>query len=198
MDYKVKRQLARLLIRTTNLITYAIARIFGSLVAKSLRSCGRKINIKPCQTVVLNPENIEIGHNFNSAGKLYLYGNGGKIKIGDNCSFNSNVIIGASGSSIIIGDNVLIGPNVVLRSADHTHADPSIPISKQGHIGAEITIEDDVWICSNCVITKGVTIGRGSVIAAGAVVTQSIAPYSVAGGVPAKLLKTRKDSSNFR
>ena len=192
----MKRQLARLLIRTANLITHATTRVFSSLAATSLRSCGRKINIKPCQTVILNPENIDIGHNFNSAGKLYLHGNGGKIKIGDDCSFNSNVIIGASGSSISIGNNVLIGPNVVLRSADHTYADPRIPIRKQGHIGAEIIIEDDVWICSNCVITKGVIIGKGSVIAAGSIVTKSVAPYSVVGGVPAKLLKTRKDTTD--
>lgn len=52
-------------------------------------------------------------------------------------------------------------------------------------------LEDDVWICSNCVITKGCVIGKGSVIAAGSVVTKSVKPYTLAGGVPAKEIKKR-------
>ena len=56
---------------------------------------------------------------------------------------------------------------------------------------APITIEDDVWIGAHSIILKGVTIGRGSVVAAGAVVTKSFPPYSIIGGVPAKLLKMR-------
>ena len=54
-----------------------------------------------------------------------------------------------------------------------------------------VVIEDDVWCAANVTILKGVTIGRGSIVAAGAVVTQSFPPYSVIGGVPAKLLKMR-------
>ena len=56
---------------------------------------------------------------------------------------------------------------------------------------APVTIEDDVWAGCNVTILKGVTIGRGSVIAAGAVVTKSCPPYSIIGGVPAKILKFR-------
>ena len=56
---------------------------------------------------------------------------------------------------------------------------------------APVTIEDDVWAGCNVTILKGVTIGRGSVIAAGAVVTKSCPPYSKIGGVPAKILKFR-------
>ena len=56
-----------------------------------------------------------------------------------------------------------------------------------------VTVEDDVWIGSNCVILPGVTIGCGSVIGAGAVVTKDIPPYSIAVGVPAKVLKQRKN-----
>jgi len=52
-------------------------------------------------------------------------------------------------------------------------------------------IEEDVWISSNCVITKGVTISRGAVIGAGAVVKKDIPPYSIAVGVPAKVIKKR-------
>lgn len=54
-----------------------------------------------------------------------------------------------------------------------------------------VVIEDDVWVGANVTILKGVTIGRGSIVAAGAVVTKSFPPYSVIGGVPAHLLKRR-------
>ena len=54
-----------------------------------------------------------------------------------------------------------------------------------------MTVEDDVWAGANITILKGVTIGRGSVIAAGAIVTKSCPPYSIIGGVPAKVLKYR-------
>ena len=56
---------------------------------------------------------------------------------------------------------------------------------------APVVIEDDVWCGANVTILKGVTIGRGSVIAAGSVVTRSIPPYSIAGGVPARVIKKR-------
>ena len=63
--------------------------------------------------------------------------------------------------------------------------------SNEGTKSAPVVIEDDVWIGANVTILKGVTIGHGSVIAAGAVVTQSFPPYSIIGGVPARLLKQR-------
>ena len=55
-----------------------------------------------------------------------------------------------------------------------------------------IKIENDVWIGSNVTITAGVTVGEGAIIAAGAVVTKSVEPFSIVGGVPAKLIKSRK------
>ncbi len=116
-----------------------------------------------------------------------------KVSIGNNCSFNQNVIINASGGDrIIIGDNVLIGPNVVIRAADHIFDDLDIPINMQGHTSGKITIEDNVWIGANATITRDVIIGRGSVIGAGAVVTKDIPSNSVAVGVPARVIKSRK------
>tara|TARA_Y100000589_G_scaffold305927_1_gene320265 strand:- start:5907 stop:6500 length:594 start_codon:yes stop_codon:yes gene_type:complete len=115
------------------------------------------------------------------------------VEIGGNVSFNSNVMINARGiGKILIGKNVLIGPNVVVRNNNHNYENPSIPIINQGMKSGEIIIEDNVWVSSNCVILPNCTIGEGSIIAAGAVVTKDIEPYSIVGGIPAKKIGDRK------
>ena len=165
--------------------------VMGIYYKKKLKSSGKNIYFDSGVTV-LGPENIEIGENIFFMKNSFLYANeGGVIKIGNNFALNSNTQLGASGGSIYIGDNVLIGPNCVLRAADHVFASLEKPIRFQGHQGGVITIEDDVWIGANCVILKDVTIGRGSVVAAGAVVTKSVEPFSIIAGVPAKVISKR-------
>lgn len=115
------------------------------------------------------------------------------ITIGDGFAANANVMINARGrGEIIIGNNVLIGPNVVLRSNNHIISNLEIPISSQGMTEGTIVIEDDVWIGSNSVILPDVLIGKGAIVAAGAVVTKSIPPYTIVGGVPARLIGRRE------
>jgi len=114
------------------------------------------------------------------------------VTIGDNVYFNRNVFITAR-DEVIIGNNVLIGPNVVINTGNHTFSDRNVPIVKQGHTSEKIVIGDDVWIAANAIILKGVNIGEGSVIAAGAVVNKDVPPYTVVGGVPAKKIKARGD-----
>ena len=140
-----------------------------------------------------DPRNLELGSYsyFGFDCKIYA-SEFSKIIIGSNCAFNSNVMINARGKgSIIIGDNVLIGPNVVLRSSDHSFKNLKENINKQGMTDGNILIEDNVWIGSNSVILQNCIIGEGSIIAAGAVVTKDIKPFSVVGGVPAKKIKKR-------
>ena len=140
------------------------------------------------------PRNLELGSGsyFGFDCKIYSSENS-KVKIGSGCEFNSNVMINARGKgSIVMGNNVLIGPNVVLRSSDHVFDSLSDPICMQGMDDGYIVVQDDVWIGSNCVILKNTTIGKGSIVAAGAVVTKDIEPYSVVGGVPARIIKKRK------
>lgn len=116
----------------------------------------------------------------------------GTIEIGNHVSLNANVYVNAcSGGTIRIGNDVLIGPNVVLRASDHRFDDVSVPIRLQGHSAGTIVIEDDVWLGANVTVVGGVRIGRGSVIAAGAVVVADVEPYSVMGGVPARLIRRR-------
>ncbi len=129
----------------------------------------------------------------------FVLGAGSTIE--EYCTINNgvgNVIIGQNtligiGNTIIgpikIGNNVIFAQNIVASALNHEYRDPNLPIYKQPIITKEIIIEDDCWIAANAVITAGVTIGKHSVIAAGAVVTKDIPPYSVAVGNPAKILK---------
>lgn len=110
--------------------------------------------------------------------------------VGNNSSIGTFNYIGCSGY-IEIGDNVMLGPRVGLFAENHIYDDIYKPIKDQGVDRKFIKIEDDCWIGTNSVVLAGVTIGRGSVIAAGSVVTKDVAPYSVMGGVPAKLIKSR-------
>jgi len=110
----------------------------------------------------------------------------GDVIIGDNTLIGmSNVIIGP----ITIGNNVIFAQNIVASGLNHEYIDVNTPIHEQKILVSPITVEDDCWIAANSVITAGVTIGRHSVIAAGAVVTKSIPPNSVAAGNPAKVIK---------
>ncbi|MCJ8211837.1 acyltransferase [Mucilaginibacter sp. RS28] len=110
----------------------------------------------------------------------------GDVIIGDNSLIGmGNVIIGP----VTIGNNVIFAQNIVASALNHVYTDINVPIVDQPVITAPIIIEDDCWIAANAVITSGVTIGKHSVVAGGAVVTKSVPPYSVAAGNPAKIIK---------
>ncbi len=98
-----------------------------------------------------------------------------------------NVIRGQGG--VTIGDRVYTSPHVQILAVNHVFDDPAVPFVEQGITAQGIVLEDDVWVGAGAIITDGVTIGRGAVVAAGAVVTGDVAPHTVVGGVPARLLK---------
>ena len=110
----------------------------------------------------------------------------GDVEIGNNSLIGmSNVIIGP----VKIGNNVIFAQNIVASGLNHEYRDVTQPILEQKILVSPIIIEDDCWIAANAVITSGVTVGKHSVVAAGAVVTKSIPPYSVAVGNPARVIK---------
>lgn len=109
---------------------------------------------------------------------------GKNITIGKNVFINSGCHFQDQGG-IEIGDGVLIGHNVVLATINHAIA----PSEKRKNYYAPIKIGNNVWIGSNTTVLPGVTIGEWSVIAAGTVVTKDVPPYTVVGGVPARVLK---------
>jgi acetyltransferase-like isoleucine patch superfamily enzyme len=110
------------------------------------------------------------------------------IRIGANSLIGEmNVLRGQGG--ITIGDRVYTSPLCQLIAVNHVYDDPARPFVEQGITAEGIVVEDDVWIGSAAVVTDGVRIGKGAVVAAGAVVTKDVAPHTVVGGVPARLLK---------
>ncbi len=110
------------------------------------------------------------------------------ISIGDRSELGSGCLIYGG---VQIGSDVLMGPDVKIITRNHLFEDPTIRISDQGTLFRTITIGDDVWIGANVVILPGVNIGNGSVIAAGAVVTKDVMPFTIVGGVPAKVIGKR-------
>lgn len=110
--------------------------------------------------------------------------------VGDNVDFAKDVQI-TTGGTVVIGDRVLIGYGTKILSSNHMIPEEKQRIFDAGHTHSKIKIEDDVWIGANCIILPGVTLGEGSVIAAGSVVTKNVPCFSIVGGVPAKLIKVR-------
>ena len=111
------------------------------------------------------------------------------ITIGEGTTINRNCSILAK---VKIGKQCSIASNVVIVGSNHLFSDPTSSIKSQGLELKGNIIEDDVWIAANVTILDGVIIGKGSVIAAGAVVNKSIQSYSIMGGVPAKLIGKRE------
>jgi acetyltransferase-like isoleucine patch superfamily enzyme len=112
--------------------------------------------------------------------------------VGENCFFGEYTCIRGQGG-VTIGDGVYTGTQVNIAAVNHVFADPNTFIREQGITADGITIEDDVWLGSHVTVVDGVTIGRGSIVGAGAVVTKSIPAYSIAVGVPAKVIGDRRD-----
>ena len=115
----------------------------------------------------------------------------GKFEMQAGSSIAYNCSISGESAGVYIGKNVMIAPNVVIVAFNHGFEDMEIPMFNQKNTEAPIIIEDNVWITSNCTIGKGVRIGTGSIIGANSFVNKDVPPYSIVGGVPAKILKSR-------
>jgi len=133
---------------------------------------------------------------FASCGKnvnveyMAAFHSGKQIIIGD----NSGIGVRANLSGrITIGNDVMMGKDVSIMTQNHNFFRTDIPMNKQRFQPEEpVTIEDDVWICDRVTILAGVQVGRGSILAAAAVVTKNVSEYAIVGGNPAKVIKFRK------
>ena len=110
---------------------------------------------------------------------------GGHLTVGDNTYMNDSLIQCAS--NITIGDNCAIAPDVLIQDTDFHPMLDEHGIEKT--YTKPITIGNHVWICAKATILKGVTIGDGAIVGAGAVVTKDVPPYCAVGGNPAKIIK---------
>lgn len=111
-----------------------------------------------------------------------------KIKIGKGSVIGDNSILDGR-NGIIIGENVVFASNVRIWTEQHDHRDPWFRCETQEH--KPVIIDDRAWIGSHTIILHSVHIGEGAVVAAGAVVTQDVPPYTIVGGIPAKKIGER-------
>lgn len=149
--------------------------VYEPIIKKSFAECGRDVSV-PKGCVFLGTENIYVGSAVHFGFHNLIFSTRAKVHIGNSVMFGPNV-------QIVSGDH---RTNIVGRTMISITEAEKLP---ENHL--DISIGDDVWIGAGCTILKGVRIGEGSIIAAGAVVTSDVNPYSIVGGVPAKKIGER-------
>jgi len=191
------------LYKILNRLTILVDKLISQISKYRFKTCGHGFYLKGPSNV-LGGEFIHIGNNFSCFSRLRLeaysrYGEqkfSPKIFIGNNVSLNFDCHI-ACIDQIVIEDNVLVASKVYI--SDHSHGqnlyeEASIPPGKRKlYSKGPVIIRDSVWIGEGACILPGVEIGRCSIIGANSVVTRSIPPNSIVGGVPAKVLKSFTD-----
>jgi acetyltransferase-like isoleucine patch superfamily enzyme len=137
--------------------------------------------------------NVTIGRRcFIGKATIDTLGGNGRIEIGDGSIIYSECdLICHHWSRLIIGRDVLFTRKASAITGGHKFADRDATIISQGIATADIVVEDDCWIGYRATLLPGVRIGKGTVVAAGAVVTKDLPPMVVAGGVPAKVIRQR-------
>lgn len=145
--------------------------------------------------IALKPAFKSVGHNvLFDPDSRFSYNT---IEIGDDVFIGPGATMLATDSQITIGNKVMFGPNVTIIGGDHNASIVGKYMfdvkEKRPEDDLPVVIDDDVWIGAGAIILKGVTVGRGSIVAAGALVTKSVPNYSVVAGVPARVVNRRFD-----
>ena len=150
---------------------------FGQkLLKKKLLKCGKNVCLRP-GCVMVSMDSIEIGDNVTIRPETGLYANT------------------EMGAKIVIEDNALIAPGVFITVSNHNYGDPDALIMHQGGEAQSIIIKSGAWIGARAIIlSKAQSIGKGSVVAAGSVVTKPVPDYCVVAGVPARIIRYIKDA----
>lgn len=139
---------------------------------------------------------IQIGAHSRIDHHVTLEAKDGYVRLGHSVYVGSFSILRGDGG-LEVGNDVLISPQVIVISANHAYADCTRPIREQGEVCKGVRIADDVWIGSGAKILDGVAIGCGTVVGAGAVVTRDLPPYSLAAGIPARVIRQRHPLSDL-
>lgn len=171
------------------------SRYISLIKKRRFSSFGNGSNIEKPYLQLSGLSKIKIGNNVtilkNCRMAVYGEGNTESLVIGNRCYIGFGfTALAYSDSKIIIGDDVLIASNVLISSENHG-INPELfqPYMSQKLIGANVMVGDGCWIGEKVCILPGVSIGKKSVIGAGAVVTKSIPDYSIAAGNPARVIK---------
>lgn len=137
---------------------------------------------------VLHPENLSIGDDvlFNVGCHVQA---SSPVVVGNHSHFAPYCVLYGP---LEVGDKCAVAAHTVFASIGHTYDQPDVPFVDLPARKATIVLEDNVWIGANATILAGVRIGTGSIVGAGAVVTHDVEPYTVVGGVPARLIRRRK------
>ena len=163
-------------VKISLLFSYVWDALWAPFWKRSMKHCGKGVFIRPMSSDLKGIENLSVGdYTLIPKGSTFY------------CTI----------APLTIGKKVIFGPKPTIITGDHRtdyigkHLIDVTDAEKLPGQDLPVVIEDGVWCGANVTILKGVTIGRGSIVAAGAVVTKSCAPYSIIGGVPAKLIKMR-------
>lgn len=174
-----------------------------TLRCKKQLHCGSKVRLQEGVYIdALSRDGVHIGDRsllgrnsrIECTGSLRSVGKG--IRIGRDSSFGADCYFGCAGG-IEIGNDVMAGQNVRFHSENHVFDDLSRPIREQGVMHQGIRVGNDVWIGAGAVFLDGANVGDGCIVAGNAVVTgRTFPPYSVIGGMPAKVLKSRRSEED--
>ncbi|MCJ7814607.1 MAG: acyltransferase [Xanthomonadales bacterium] len=138
---------------------------------------------------------IRFGNGVSIQENVLINANRGHVTIGDNSWLGPCSVVYGNGG-VQIGSDVMVASHCAINTVSHNFGKTDTPMNAQGTNCDPVIIEDDVWIGTAAVILQGVRIGQGSIIGAGAVVTKSIPPYSIALGVPARVTGSRLTHQN--
>jgi acetyltransferase-like isoleucine patch superfamily enzyme len=120
------------------------------------------------------------------------------IHVGDDVYLGPRAVLSAPLSAIHIGNKVLFGPEVMILGGDHNTSLVGRfvhdVIEKRPEDDAPVVIEDDVWVGARAIVLRGVKVGRGAIVAAGAIVTRDVPPYAIVAGTPARVVRFRWDA----
>lgn len=146
-----------------------------------------------CALTVRGEESgITIGSHVFIGRGTQIHARGGQVEIEDHANLSSYVRVGAATRRIVIGRHALIAASCCIGGVLHRTDRRDVPIAHQGTLDrGGVVIEDDVWLGAGAIVLDGVTVGRGCVVGAGSVVTKDIPPFSVAYGVPARVVRQR-------
>lgn len=208
-----------ILVRVTGGVLRGIPVRLGARHSKGLLLVGRRVSVTGAQHLTLGRnvkiedyaevqcrslrgvvlgDGVTVGRNASIRPSSY-YGHqaGEGLTVGAGSCIGALSWIGASGH-VTIGVDVLMGPRVTILPENHIFDSLSTSIKSQGVDRRRVIVEDDCWIGAGATILAGVRIGRGSIVASGAVVARDVAPRSIVGGIPARVIKYRNSEEGER